>query len=257
MRGNQAATIVGQHGAAWRREHEAEIRTMADRLVRDAGYLSLDSAPLSLQIVAIAVARTTKVADTAYWRMMEIGGPVADSGKERRAYRVWADSNSDLARDLKGVMSEMVAAQPPKGEGQRNQFEDLTTDELIALTVSLGLELRELKKRTDAARQSRSQFTDSKCDVPPVLPARAPRPNSDPAFSRESPATSTAPLPRSVTLAAAPSPEYPSKSVTSPAHSPAAPEGTGAEPANGSRPSSVSPEPITIHDDPYARFRNV
>ena len=60
-----------------------------------------------------------QVADTAYWRMMEIGGPVADSGKERRAYRVWADSNSDLARDLKGVMTEMIKAQPP-GESTRS-----------------------------------------------------------------------------------------------------------------------------------------
>lgn len=253
LRGNRAAAITGEHGANFRREHSAEIDAMADQFARDAGYPSVKAAPLGFQIAAIALARTAKVGDLAYWKMLEAGGPLSESGKPRRAYSIWADTNRDLARDLKGAMSEVVAARPPGAE-QRNQYEDLTLDELIALTDSIGSEARKLKEQADAARESRSQFTDSKCGVPPVLPTRSASSNNDPAFSRDSTSTSTAPLPRSVTRASAPRLSIPPDSGITPPQSPEAPRPV---PASSGRPSSGSPESVTIHDDPYARFRNV
>src|SRR5688572_24420613 len=128
--GNRASAVTGHHGKDFRDKHGAEIEAMADQFARDAGYSSLKAAPLGFQIAAIALSRTAKVGDLAYWRMLESGGPMSESGKPRRAYSIWADTNRDLARDLKGAMSEVVAARPP-GETRHGEFASMTTQELF------------------------------------------------------------------------------------------------------------------------------
>jgi hypothetical protein len=283
LRGNRAAAIVGEHGAQFWREQNAARNEIIKRLLRDAGFANPDDAPYMLQIGMETIAESTVIKRMAYKRLLESGGPLSESGQPRRALVVW-DKRADMQmRDMRNHMEEYIAAIRANGQSSGRkaleaEYQELTTDELIALTDSLGTQLRELKEQTDAARQSRSAFTDSQSVVPPVPHADATRSGKDPAFSRASqqPISNSGVTPANthdsssnsgassairrhvgMTPTSAPSPEYSPESASSPAHSPSAPSAPSAEPANGSRPFSGSPEPVTIHDDPYARFRNV
>lgn len=236
MRGNRAASITGHHGAAWRREHEAEIRAMADEIARDYGYRSFDAAPLTFRIVARGLARTTKVEDTAYWRMMEIGGPVADSGKERRAYRVWADTNSDLARDLKGVLTEL--ARQPVNERQSQvaqQFEGMSLRELADYANRLADEEEALRAGYEPQFTHRDQ--PSSRDLPTLDTRPVPNAGGNTDNTASRPTTSTAPAARSVMITSGPIPIPRPDSVRPPA----------APPVAASRPVSAAP-PATEDD---------
>jgi hypothetical protein len=202
MPGNRAAAITGEHGARFRDEHGAEIQTMADRFARDSGYQSFALAPLAFQVVAISLARTVKVADLAYWRMLEAGGPMSESGKPRRAYTVWNQTNTDLARDLKGVMGELVKAQPPSSDGEvlavAGLSEASTPEEFIA----------ELEREIEECEQAISAFR-ALASKPSALPkvtvgAQIPSLHSSPKFT---PDAQTAPTPKPADRPSTPEPQ--------------------------------------------------
>ncbi len=200
IRGNRAAAITGQHGANFWREHSAEINAMADQFSREAGYSSLSAAPLGFQIAAVALSRTAKIGDLAYKHMLEAGGPLSESGKPRRAYSIWADNNRDLARDLKGAMSEVLAARPP-GNGVGNEHYDfynaMSSAEIAAVCEQFAAELRALGPAVPDHGALRAL---------PILDTRV---DQQPAFSRNEPPASPPEPPASAvpTVAGASRPE--------------------------------------------------
>lgn len=247
--GNDEASITGQHGAEFRREHSAELDAMADRFARDAGYASLEAAPLAFQIAAQSLARTSKVADLAYWKMLEAGGPLSESGKPRRAYIIFKDTNSDLARDVKGAMSEVVAARPPgSGNPLVAEFQTQSTDDLIALSESLIAEYREMKAQ-DTERKAAAALPVGRSQ--PVPPSCDTRNNSGAALSRNSASSPTAPK-----AAAAVRTGEPRLTPTPDSASPTAEPSPAPRPVLASS-GRASRESVTVHDDPHARFRNV
>lgn len=245
--GNRAAAIVGQHGADFRREHQAEIDAKADQFARDAGYHSVQAAPLGFQIAAIALARTATIGDLAYWKMLEAGGPLSESGKPRRAYSIWADTNRDLARDLKGAMTEVVAARPPGAVGD-NPYQERSTADLIAFAESLLYELRELRAQ-DRRSDRRAALPDGHAQ--PVPPPCHTRNNFGPALSRNSASSPTASKAAAAVRTGEPR-LTPTPDSDSPTAEPSpAPRSVPATSGSGFR------ERVSIHDDPYERFRNV
>ncbi len=183
--GNQEAAITGEHGAQFWREHNEEIDASAGELARDAGYTSLSAAPLTFRIAAIGLARTSKVADLAYVKMIESGGPISESGRPRRAYSIWAETNRDLARDLKGTLSEIVAARPPGAAGSNSYitaFESMSEGEQDA-------EVEDIYRRWFELRAARESIANSRIGSGPIgaaLPTRVTSPTNSPAFSRPS-----------------------------------------------------------------------
>ena len=173
--GNRAAAIIGQHGAAFWREHARTQDEMVDELLADFGYRGRRT-PLTVRISAIALARSVIVADRAYMQMVEAGGPMSESGKPRRAYTVWKESNDTLMRDLRSVLAELVAAQPPE-ETLFGIYSGKTTQELFDLAVNLAEQLNAL-----IAGNDHSAVLDGEAHA--HLPTLETRPVSEPAFSR-------------------------------------------------------------------------
>jgi hypothetical protein len=100
--GNGLALVTGAHSAAFWAEHEALGRELRNAIIADAGHTE-DDAPRALAIAAESIAQATLIRDSAYIRLAESGGPLAASGRVRRAFAVWSASVDRLERHLKLV----------------------------------------------------------------------------------------------------------------------------------------------------------
>jgi hypothetical protein len=134
--GNQLSTIVGDHGIGFWRDNEEKQGAIVAELLSDIGYATPDAAPLTIRITAHSLAQCHLVNKAAYRRMLEAGGPLSESGKPRRAYSVWKESNDSLIRDLKGAMNDLVAAHTEGADRTRDReahadLDTLSEDALI------------------------------------------------------------------------------------------------------------------------------
>jgi hypothetical protein len=90
------ALVVGSQSAVFWREHEGAVKRITDAVIRDAGYAE-DDAPEALRIAATSLARAALIDESAYLRMVESGGPIAASGRTRRAFTVWLQAVDRIA----------------------------------------------------------------------------------------------------------------------------------------------------------------
>jgi len=149
--GNDAAAIIGDHGARFFRDNDTQLAKIVAELLSDVGYPDPATAPLTIRITAHALAQSHLVNNAAYRKMLECGGPLAESGKPRRAYSVWREGIDSLTRDLKGAMNDLVAAHangatrtPP------TDLDTLTEDQVIERLEQLLASARAMR---DAQRQ--------------------------------------------------------------------------------------------------------
>ena len=110
--GNGLALVVGQHSAAFWREHIVARRELREAVIADAGHTEAD-APRALAIAAESIAQATLVRDSAYLRLAEAGGPLTSSGRVRRAFAVWCQAVDRLERHLRLVGLRRVPKPAP------------------------------------------------------------------------------------------------------------------------------------------------
>jgi hypothetical protein len=100
--GNGLAVVVGVNsGAFWQAHHQAR-QDLRSAILSDAGYTT-DDAPRALAIAAESIAQATLIRDSAYLRLAEAGGPLAASGRVRRAFHAWVQASDRLERYLRLV----------------------------------------------------------------------------------------------------------------------------------------------------------
>lgn len=110
--GNGLALVVGAHSAAfWSAEAGARRETRL-AVIADAGHTESD-APKALAISAETIAQATLIRDSAYLRMAEAGGPLASSGRVRRAFGAWCAAVDRLERHLRIVGLRRVPRPTP------------------------------------------------------------------------------------------------------------------------------------------------
>lgn len=96
------ALVVGSHSAAFWREHEDVRRDLRAVILSDAGY-TIEDAPRTLVIAAESIAQAMLIRDSAYQRLAEAGGPLASSGRVRRAFDAWVQASDRLERYIRLV----------------------------------------------------------------------------------------------------------------------------------------------------------
>jgi hypothetical protein len=102
VRGNGLALLTGESSSQFWAEHAEAHRERADAVIADAGHTRTD-APRALTIAADSIAQATLIRDSAYLRLAESGGPLASSGRVRRAFAVWATAVDRVERHLRLV----------------------------------------------------------------------------------------------------------------------------------------------------------
>jgi hypothetical protein len=96
------ALVVGQGSLTFWCEHEEARCEIREAVLRDAGHTVAD-APRALLIAAESIAQATLIRDSAYTRLAEAGGPLAASGRVRRAFRVWESAVDRVERHVRLV----------------------------------------------------------------------------------------------------------------------------------------------------------
>jgi hypothetical protein len=93
--------------------HENARREIRQDVLADVGYTEAE-APRTLGIAVESIAQATLIRDSAYIRLVEAGGPLASSGRVRRAFVVWSAAVDRLERHLRlvGVQRRAREADP-------------------------------------------------------------------------------------------------------------------------------------------------
>lgn len=112
IRGNDLALVVGATSSAFWAEHEQALREIANAVIADAGHTPQD-APKAFAIAAESIAQATLIRDSAYARMAEAGGPLAASGRVRRAFTAWCAAVDRVERHLRVVGVRRVPRPSP------------------------------------------------------------------------------------------------------------------------------------------------
>jgi hypothetical protein len=107
--GNGAALVTGATSVAFWTEAEAALEATAAGILADRGHGALDAAPVALRLAARGAAQAALVRDAAYRRMLESGGPLSGSDRERGAHRVWAAASDRLLRHAQAIGFARVA----------------------------------------------------------------------------------------------------------------------------------------------------
>ena len=106
------ALVVGKGSRLFWQAHENERREVRRSVIADAGHTEAD-AHGALVIAAESIAQATLVRDAAYIRLVEAGGPLAASGRVRRAFIVWSSAVDRLERHLRLVGLRRVPKPAP------------------------------------------------------------------------------------------------------------------------------------------------
>jgi hypothetical protein len=106
------ALVVGVSSVTFWREHAAARREIRAAIIADAGRTEAD-APRALAIAAESIAQAVLIRDSAYLRLAEAGGPLAASGRVRRAFVAWSTAVDRLERHLRLVGLRSVPKRTP------------------------------------------------------------------------------------------------------------------------------------------------
>ena len=101
-RGNLARLVVGDRSQSfWRAADEAR-REIRNAVITDAGFAE-GNAPRALWLAADSITQSALIADSAFARLVESGGPVSSAGRPRRAFVVWLSATDRKERNLRLV----------------------------------------------------------------------------------------------------------------------------------------------------------
>lgn len=100
VRGNRAAVITGTRSARFWAAAEAQREQLTVGILRDHGFENLAEAPVALRLAAQGAAQAEIIRDSAFARLVECGGPLSGSDRERGAHRVWAAACDRLLRHI-------------------------------------------------------------------------------------------------------------------------------------------------------------
>ena len=94
--------VVGQHarGRQWEKVHAAELLATVEGALRDRGE-DRTSATVAVKGVAEGFAQAQLLRDLAFQRTIQLGGPLTDRGKARRAFQVWLLAMDRVERHAK------------------------------------------------------------------------------------------------------------------------------------------------------------
>jgi len=112
LKGNGLALVTGATSAAFWHEHDAARRELREAIISDAGHRPED-APRALIIAAESIAQSTLIRDSAYLRLVQGGGPLAASGRVRRAFVAWCAATDRLEKHLRLVGLRRAARPAP------------------------------------------------------------------------------------------------------------------------------------------------
>ena len=111
-RGNRAAVVTGARSVQFWQEAEAALDEMASSILADRGFAYAD-APVALRLAARGAAQAAIVRDAAYTRMVESGGPLSGSDRERGAHKIWAAASDRVLRHTQAIGYERKATDLP------------------------------------------------------------------------------------------------------------------------------------------------
>ena len=100
--GNQARVVVGHRSRRFWQEHEHARQEIYTTVITDTGHTPED-APRALSIAADGIAQASILRDAAYHRMVEVGGPLTNHGRARRAFTVWLAAADRVERHIRLV----------------------------------------------------------------------------------------------------------------------------------------------------------
>lgn len=101
-RGNRAAVVTGSRSIKFWNAAEAQRDELTAGILADRGY-RIDDAPVSLRLAAQGAAQAQIVRDAAFARMIEAGGPLSGSDRERGAHKIWAAASDRLLRHVQTI----------------------------------------------------------------------------------------------------------------------------------------------------------
>lgn len=128
-RSNGLALVVGVNSRVFWAEHDAARHELRTAIIADAGH-SAEDAPCALTIAAESIAQATLIRDSAYLRLAESGGPLASSGRVRRAFHAWIQASDRLERGLRLVgLRRMPRPAPSSFSEAILQAPELTSNE--------------------------------------------------------------------------------------------------------------------------------
>ncbi|MEO7189494.1 MAG: hypothetical protein ABI051_00410 [Vicinamibacterales bacterium] len=107
-RGNRAAQITGARSVQFWEAADSLRRDLAAGILHDRGY-SFDDAPVALRLTALGLAEAQIVRDSAFARMVELGGPLTGKDRERGAHRVWSQASDRVLRHTSAIGFERAA----------------------------------------------------------------------------------------------------------------------------------------------------
>ncbi len=87
--GNTLALIHGARSAAFWQEHAALVRGRYEAILADQGQSDPEEAPMAMRIAVAALARASVLEEGIAQRVCELGGPLTDDGRVRRAHQRW------------------------------------------------------------------------------------------------------------------------------------------------------------------------
>jgi hypothetical protein len=108
VRGNRAAVITGSRSVKFWQAAEVQREQLTLGILRDRGFASLADAPVALRLAAQGAAQAQIVRDSAFARLVECGGPLSGSDRERGAHKIWAAACDRLLRHVQTLGYERV-----------------------------------------------------------------------------------------------------------------------------------------------------
>lgn len=123
-RGNTAAVVTGARSLQFWAAAEAHRQAIRAGILADKGFAREQDAPVALRLAADGAAQAQLVRDSAFARMIEDGGPLSGTGRERGPHKIFATNSDRVLRHVQAIGFDRVAQttqtleQVMKGEDQ-------------------------------------------------------------------------------------------------------------------------------------------
>jgi hypothetical protein len=96
QKGNRAAVVTGGRSTAFWAAQEAHRRAIVAEVLRDHGQAGEPS--YALRASADGLAQSTILRDSAFERLLEMGGPLTENDRHRSAFPVWQACSASVER---------------------------------------------------------------------------------------------------------------------------------------------------------------
>ena len=116
--GNTDSVLTGERSRRFWQVADAVRRDIRRAVIADAGHMETD-APRALSIVADGLAQATIVRDSAFERLLELGGPQTTKDRARRSFSVWLAAGDRVEKYARLVSVHRVAKPAPSSFAER------------------------------------------------------------------------------------------------------------------------------------------